>query len=137
MPTHFHFILRQMEEEGIRIFLQRLINSYAHYFNLKKNRRGPLFESAFQAVRVETEEQLLHLSRYIHLNPTTAYLVEHPKDYLFSSYRVYLEEEKNDLINPEAVISYFSSPKRYEKFVLAQKKYQCELNKIKHLLLER
>jgi putative transposase len=100
MPTHFHFSLRQVKEEGIKIYFQRLGNSFVHYFNLNEGRRGPLFESPY------------------------------------SSYRVYLGEEKSDLVSPEAVISCFSSPKKYEEFVLAQKDYQRELEKIKHLLLE-
>jgi len=93
MPTHFHFTLKQEETNGIRQFIQRVSNSFAHYFNLKYHTRGPVFEGNFKAVRVENDEQLLHLSRYIHLNPVTAYLVENPEDYLFSSYLTYLGKE--------------------------------------------
>ena len=43
-------------------------------FNLKDKRKGPLFEGKFKAIRVETNQQLLHLSRYIHLNPHSSQL---------------------------------------------------------------
>lgn len=136
MPNHFHFILTQMEEEGIKTFIHRLATSYSHYFNLKYKQKGSVFESKFKALRVETQEQLIHLSRYIHLNPVTNFLVEDPKKYDYSSYKIYLGKQKSDFINPSGVMADFSSPKLYEQFVLNQKDYQRELERIKHLMLE-
>lgn len=137
MPNHFHFILLQNRDYGIKIYLQKLINSYSHYFNLKNEQKGPLFEGPFRAVRVETKEQLLHLSRYVHLNPVTAYLSETPADYLYSSFRAYLGEDFPLPIETSMILSYFSSAKKYEEFILERKEYQRGLDKIKHLLLER
>lgn len=136
MNNHFHFTLRQEEKEGIRKFIQRLSNSFAHYFSARYQNKGPVFEGNFKAVRVETDEQLLHLSRYIHLNPVTAYLVEKPEDYLYSSYRHYLGKANLSFVDASLVMDQFSTPKEYEKFVLAQKDYQRELEKIKHLIFE-
>lgn len=136
MPNHFHFTLRQEQEAGIRKFIQRVSNSFAHYFSVKYKNRGPVFEGNFKAVRVETDEQLLHLSRYIHLNPTTVYLVERPEEYPYSSYHLYLGTVNSPFVNPSIVLHQFSSPKKYQEFVLAQKDYQRSLEKIKHLILE-
>lgn len=136
MPNHFHFILRQEHENGIRQFIQRISNSFAHYFAIKYKNRGPLFEGNFKAVRLENDEQLIHLSRYIHLNPVTAFLCENPKDFFYSSYNIFLEQGLSDLIDPRPILSLFPSPKKYQEFVLAQKDYQRELEKIKHLILE-
>lgn len=136
MPTHFHFLVRQEEEKGIRKFIQRLTNSYAHYFSIKYKNRGPVFEGNFKAVRVENDEQLIHLSRYIHLNPVTAYLAEQSEDYPFSSYHDYLRGKNTAMLDVDLVLSFFKSPKDYQKFVLAQKDYQRELDRIKDLLLE-
>lgn len=136
MPNHFHFILRQELEKGIEKFMTKLCSSYAHYFNTKHETAGSLFHGSFKSIRVENDEQLLHLSRYIHLNPVTAYLVENPEDYLFSSYLNYLGKKKLDFLNPSLVLNQFKSPKDYKKFVLARKDYQRELEKIKHLTLE-
>lgn len=69
MPNHFHFTLQQEQENGIRKFIQRLLTSFAHYFNVKYKQRGPVFEGNFKAVRVEDNEQLIHLSRYSILIP--------------------------------------------------------------------
>lgn len=136
MPNHFHFTLLQEKENGIRSFIQKISNSFAHYFNLKYQNRGPVFEGKFKAIRIEDNNQLLHLSRYIHLNPVTAFLTENPEDYPFSSYLTYLGKEKLEFVDPTLILDQFSSPSQYEKFVLDQKDYQRSLDKIKHLILE-
>ena len=136
MPNHFHFTLRQEKENGIRRFIQKISNSFAHYFSLKYQNRGHVFEGKFKAVMIENDNQLLHLSRYIHLNPVTAFLTENPKDYPYSSYLTYLGKEKLEIIDPSLVLDQFSSPNKYEKFVLDQKDYQRTIEKIKHLILE-
>lgn len=136
LPTHIHFVLKQLKQDGISNFMRNLLNSYSHYFNLKHNRKGPLWESRFKSVLVETNEQLLHLTRYIHLNPVTAYLVDKPEDWLASSYKEYVSQidkerricEFEDVLNIE--------PVSYEKFVLDLVLYQRELAKIKRLLFE-
>lgn len=136
MPNHFHLLLRQEKGDGIKNFLQRVLGSFAHYFSLKNKFRGHVFEGNFKAVRVENEEQLLHLSRYIHLNPVTAYLVENPEEYPYSSYKIYLGEESSDFVDPSPVLQNFSSPDKYREFLLDQRDHQRTLEKIKHLLLE-
>jgi putative transposase len=136
MPTHFHFTLKQNIENGIPKFIQRISNSFAHYFNLKFRRHGHLFEDRFKSVLVEDDEQLLHLSRYIHLNPVTDRLVENPEDYEYSSFNSYLGRKNSDIINSAIVMENFASYNDYRKFVLDQKDYQRNLALIKHLSLE-
>lgn len=141
MPNHFHFLLKQITDKGISVFMANLQNSYVKYFNIRNERAGPLFQSMFKAVRIETDEQLLHVSRYIHLNPSTAYIVEPEKleDYKWSSLKAYLDEDFNGdnySVNPKAVLDFFKKRKDYLRFILDQASYQRELNKIKHLTLE-
>lgn len=136
MPTHFHFILKQLSENGISLFMKNLLDSYARYFNTRYSRKGPLFEGNFKAVRVESEEQLIHLSRYIHLNPITDFLVKDLKDYSYSSYLEYLDISKTRTVNKEFILSLFRGPEDYEKFILSRVDYQKELKKIERLLLE-
>ena len=140
MPNHFHFLLKQITDNGISTFMRNLQDSYVKYFNIKNERAGPLFQSMFKAVIIETDEQLLHVSRYVHLNPSTAYIVEpgNLEDYKWSSYRIYLNKDSIDrsFVNPEFILDFFKSGKEYRKFVLDQAEYQRELDKIKHLILE-
>ncbi|TSC97400.1 MAG: hypothetical protein CEN88_48 [Candidatus Berkelbacteria bacterium Licking1014_2] len=137
MPTHLHLILKQLVENGISIFMGDVLNSYTKYFNTKHKRKGPLWESKFKNVLVDDDEQLLHLTRYIHLNPATAFLVNRPQEWEFSSYTEYLG--KNDKYNNN--ICQFEEffdikPDSYKEFVEDRIAYQREIEKIKHLLID-
>ncbi|MCL5675655.1 MAG: hypothetical protein M1120_00830 [Patescibacteria group bacterium] len=136
IPNHFHFTLCQNTEGGIKEFISKISNSYAHYFNIKNKNIGPVFENNFQAVHIETNEQLIHLSVYIHLNPVTSFLVEKPEDYLYSSYRSYIGLETSKIINPSVVLDQYSSIEDYKKLVMEQKEDQRMRDKIKHPVLE-
>lgn len=136
MPTHIHLILKQLKENGISTFMSSILNSYTRYFNTKINRKGPLWEGRFKNVLVETDEQLLHLTRYIHLNPVTAYLVNKPEEWPASSYQEYVSKiNDNDRIcKYEDILEI--EPTSYRKFVQDLVSYQRELATIKELLLE-
>jgi hypothetical protein len=76
------------------------------YFNKRHKRVGHLFQGNYKAVRVESEEQLLHLSRYIHQNPTSKGVAF--QSYPYSSYIQYLADKPQMWIKPNDVLSYFS-----------------------------
>jgi putative transposase len=136
MPTHFHLVLQQLQDNGISVFMNNILNSYSKYFNIKHKRKGPLWEGRFKNVLVDTDEYLFHLTRYMHLNPVTASLTDRPGMWKFSSYNEYI---LGDNIN-ERICEYRHrfdiKPKRYKKFVEDRISYQKELAKIKHLLFE-
>ena len=138
MPNHFHLLLKQVSDEGISVFMNRLANSYTKYFNTKYDRVGALFQGAFKSVGVETDEQLLHLSRYIHLNPVVAELVNANdlEEYQWSSYNQYVTEDLGGFISPEIILTNFSSIEAYKQFLLDQVDYAKELDSVKHLSLE-
>lgn len=139
MPNHFHLLLKQTSEGGISKFLSRLQNSFTRYFNIKHKRDGSLFLDQFKAVRVENNEQLLHLSRYIHLNPYTGFVVKTLEEltaYPWSSLSYYLRPNRDQLVKSSLVLDSFKSTAKYRKFVFDQAGYQRELNRIAHLALE-
>ena len=67
-PNHYHFILEQLGENSISKFMHRLGTGYTNYFNKKYERSGTLFQGAFKAIHIDSNEYLLHLSAYINLN---------------------------------------------------------------------
>ncbi len=69
MPNHFHLILREAKEGGISKFMQRLLNAYTKYFNVRHSRAGHLFGGKFQSIHIDRNEYLNYLSAYVHLNP--------------------------------------------------------------------
>src|SRR3989344_2562124 len=135
MPTHIHLIVKQLEDNGISRFMNNTLNSFTRYFNLSHQRRGPLWESRFKNDLVDNDEQLLHLTRYVHLNPTSAELVTSPEDWEFSSYRLYIDSQNiqtfcrwRELIDIR--------PEEYRKFARSRIAYQRSLSQIKQLLID-
>ena len=110
MPNHFHFLLKQTLKDSITNFMRALMNSYVRYYNQKYKRVGGLFQSRFKAVMIEEEPYLLHLSRYIHLNPLDIEGIE-KKDLetYYSSYGEYLGKRKTEWIHPEEILGLFGS----------------------------
>jgi len=137
MPTHLHLVLKQLKDNGISLFMKNLLNSYTRYFNIKLKRKGPLWEGRFKDVLVDTDEQLIHLTRYLHLNPVTAYLVDRPEDWRFSSYSEYLGENSNepDICKYDNLLDI--RPDSYKEFTEDNISYQRSLvSIIKDIIIE-
>lgn len=139
LPNHFHFLLKQLVDGGISIFMSNLANSYTRHLNTKNQRPGHLFQGKFKAVWIETDEQLLHINRYIHLNPYSSFVIKNLKDletYPYSSLPEYLGLTKTNFFQKEIILNKFKNLASYKKFVFDQADYQRKLNQIKHLLIE-
>lgn len=139
MPNHFHIIVKQEAERGVSRYLSNLQNSYTKYFNLKNERIGHLFQGQFKAVRIQNENQLLHTSRYVHLNPYASYLVKNWGDlinYPWSSLNEYIGNDSDRICITKTVLSSFPTKKKYLEFMSDQKDYQRTLAQIKHLALD-
>ena len=132
-PDHSNLLVNLLRSNFHSKYIGTVENSYTRYFDLKSSRRGPLWQSEFKCVLIQSNEQLLHVSRYIHLNPVTNYLVNKPEDWEYSSYNDYMN--KNILKKYLTEIS-IKSPKLYKKFVDNQINYQRKLKMIKKLILE-
>lgn len=137
MPNHFHLLVQQLKEDGISKFMKQITDSYTRYFNIRHQRVGPIFQGAFKSVHVDANEQLLHLSRYIHLNPLVSFVVREDGflNYPWSSLKKFVNNDSS-LVNAKVVIEQFKSPQKYLEFVLNQADYAKELERIKHLSLE-
>lgn len=136
MPNHFHILVRVVREHGLVTWIRRSTNSYTHIFNIRNDRVGPLFQGPYKAVHVESDEQLIHLSRYIHLNPVVARICEDAHTYRFSSMQHFNGSRKEAWIRPAIILNQFTSPDLYQSFVDDHIDYARELDRIKHSLLE-
>ncbi len=137
MPNHFHFLLKQLTDKGISKFMAKITSAFSHYFNISHDRSGHLFQGNFGAKRIEDDEQYMHVSRYIHLNPVISYLIEikNLASYEYSSYPEYIGKSSG-FTNIKEVLSYFKNPGGYKKFVEDQVDYIRKLADIEHLTLE-
>lgn len=137
MPNHFHLLLTQNSQDGITRFMRQLATAYSSYFNKRYNRTGPLFQSTYKAAEVDTDPYLLHLSRYIHQNPLERGVPL--REYLWSSYRYYLNAEPPVWLSVEILNNFFNQKNlnlSYENFVEDANDYALSLKEIKHLALD-
>lgn len=136
MPNHFHFLLRQFSRNGISRLMKQVTNAYTEYFNKRYKRIGSLMQGTFKAVKVETDEQLIHLSRYIHLNPVVDGIVNDVDDYNWSSYKDFIMGNSRGLCNISVILNLFKSSDEYKNFVKDQINYALELKKIEGLIID-
>lgn len=120
MPNHFHLLCYEKTENGISIFIKKLLTAYAMYFNKKYKRTGILFQGRFKSEHANTNNYLKYLYAYIHLNPAklknpkwkevknynSNNLLEFVIKYPYSSLYEYLNN-KNIITNPAPFPNYF------------------------------
>jgi putative transposase len=100
--------------------LMRYINTkYAKYFNKKYHHSGHVFDKRYGKELIDSSEYEIELSKYIHLNPLKANMVERLEDYQWSSYPVYVHLSTSTLVTTKQILSYFPEPQsqQYEKYV--------------------
>lgn len=134
MPNHFHFLIRQNTDESLSKVIRQVLISFTRTYNQFSNRCGPLFIPHFQAVEINNEHQLIHVSRYIHLNPYSSGQIENLSEICsctLSSMPIYLGAYDN-LCEPKIILDIFGNNRQsYQAFVLEQAKYQRQLEVIK------
>jgi REP element-mobilizing transposase RayT len=111
MPNHYHLLI-ETTEANLSAAIQWLNVSYATYFNRKRKRQGHLFQGRFKAILVEADGYLAQLSRYIHLNPVKAKMVEAPQDYPWSSYAFFVGEKETPEWLTTSLLTQFSSQRK-------------------------
>lgn len=119
MPNHFHLLIKQKNADSIKKFTKSLFTRYSMYFNKKYKRVGPLFQGIYKATNAISEDYLLDLTKYIHLNPIEN-LVE-----AYSSYKDYLGLTNTVWVNKSIVLDKFKDNafvkfhkiKSYKEFV--------------------
>lgn len=136
MPNHFHLIVKQNIDGGIQKFMQKIQNSYTKYFNTIYKRVGPLVQGTFKAVPIESDVQLIHVSRYIHLNPYVSGITQDLDTYHYSSFPDFIGIKNGQLCNKELLLNFFKNSEDYKNFVIGNSDYAKEIEAMKHLLLE-
>ncbi len=129
MPNHFHLLFYQSSEKAFAELMRRLCTGYVMYFNSRHHRVGGLFQGPYRASRIDADEYLQHISRYIHLNP------EDYKNWAYSSYPVYIGVKKTVWVNTELILGLFNNdPKEYQEFLDDYVDSKVELAILKHQL---
>lgn len=123
MDNHFHMLLYQESDvSGVRYLLKSVMTAYTMYFNRRYKRSGYLFQGVFKAARISNENYLLHITRYIHMNPRS-YL-----RYKWSSLSAYIGQSAPSWLT---VIRPDDMPiEEYREFLRAYETRRAELKNI-------
>jgi putative transposase len=139
MPNHYHFVLKELISNGLTSFFSKFQMSFARLYNARNNRSGVVFQGRFKSKLISNTEQFIHIVRYVHLNPVTAYLVEFEElsNSLRSSYSEYVNSNKKyNIIDSALVFRQFSSIEKFKSFHRNQVDYQRKLAFIKKILID-
>ena len=69
VKNHFHLVLRQIAEDGITTYMQKVGTAYSMYFNQKYEHSGVLFQGRFGSSHLDTDPYFKWIFPYVHLNP--------------------------------------------------------------------
>lgn len=118
MTNHIHLQIETKNTPPAKIMMN-LNRKYANYFNNKYHHSGHVFDKRYGAELIDSSEYELDLSKYIHLNPLKAGMVERLEDYKWSSYPVYGHIVKSTIVTTKQILSYFPKPQSqlYEKYL--------------------
>ncbi|MSR89031.1 MAG: hypothetical protein EXS67_05205 [Candidatus Margulisbacteria bacterium] len=117
MKNHYH-ILIHTPKNTLSNAMWYLGKNFAREVNIHMNADGPVFKSRFHSLVVETEKNLLNLSRYIHLNPVSAQMSTTPEEYTWSSHSNFLDPENAPpFLHTSKILEYFISKDEYKQYV--------------------
>jgi len=111
MPNHFHLLLRETGESSIGRYMQRVLEGYTRFFHTKYKSSGHVFQGTYRSVHVKDDDQLMHLSAYIHRNPRElAAWKGKEEQYPWSSLQDFtIANRWGGLIVPDIIVSRFDA----------------------------
>lgn len=128
MTNHYHLLIATPEANLGKI-MHYINGSYTNYINIKKKRSGHLFQGRYKAIVLDKDSYLLELSRYLHLNPVRAEMVENPEEYPYSSYKSYISKQAEEIVSRDLILSMFGkggaeAGEKYRSFVESAKGFK-------------
>ncbi len=128
MDNHFHLLFYQATQGTLSQLMKSVMVAYSTYFNHKYERTGPLFENRFKAAIISRDAYLLHVSRYIHLNPRSW------KRFPYSSISHIRNASEPEWLQTKRVIQQHASREAYLEFVSDYEENRNMLGELKHEL---
>ena len=116
MPNHYHLHVKR-NNDSISTIIHWLQTSHSVYFNKNHKHFSPVFTGRFKSILIQKEIYHRQLSKYIHLNPVKAKVVQNPQEYSYSSYGEIIGEPKHNMkiIDGRTIRSFFG--KQTEKAI--------------------
>jgi putative transposase len=93
MGNHLHLLVKT-PRANLSAGMQSFLSGYAIWSGRRWRRAGHLFQGRYRAEMIEDESYYWTVSRYIHLNPVRAGLVNRPEQWKWSSYAGYRDPRR-------------------------------------------
>jgi putative transposase len=116
MDNHVHLMIKT-DIEPLGKLMGRISASYTRNFNKKYNYIGHLFQDRYFSELIKSDEQMLETSRYVHLNPVRANMVEKAGEYIWSSYNIIIGNKKEKIIDSSLILNYFKYNNRAKLYL--------------------
>ena len=121
MTNHFHLLLQTINH-SLSKTVQYFMSRFAKFLNRRTNHVGHVFQGRFHSIPVNTDSYFTTVSRYIHLNPVRAGIVQHAEDFPWSNYGRLIRGEPDPLVDPKFLLDYFGNDsaiqrQKYYRFV--------------------
>jgi len=118
MPNHFHLLIEQCGNESISKFISRICISHGMYINKKYKRVGHLLQGNFKSNIIEDDAQLMWTSAYIHMNPVKDGIVKSPENYIWSSYKDYIESRNLPIVTKDLLLGLLGDKNQFQRETL-------------------
>jgi len=123
MKNHVHLVLEPVERGGTLAEIMKGINlSYVQYYKFRYKHIGHFWQDRYKSIIISKDNYLFACGSYVELNPVRAGVVKDPKDYKWSSYKVYAHGKRDALIDEHPIYKELSRReverrKKYRDFV--------------------
>ena len=116
MDSHYHLLVHT-PDGNLQRGMRHLNGVYTQRYNRMEETDGPLFRGRYKAILIEPDSYLLNVSRYIHLNPVAAGLVERASDCPWSSYGGYIgSTSAQEWLHTQFILSMIGQRHRRERY---------------------
>ena len=132
MENHFH-LMAETPRGNLSQIMHFINTAYSTYHNKSQDRFGHLFQGRFKSILIEADAYAQRLSRYIHMNPVRAKIVQAPGQYRWSSYSHYTGLRKSPpWLATDFILGFFSQDKNearrlYQDYAMSEGGSDAEL----------
>lgn len=101
MDNHAHILLYTENINNMSLFMKRINEKFAMYYNYINERVGIVFRNRYKSQPILSEKQLLNCIRYIFYNPVRAKMVLSPEEYIYSNFQDFKKKDETKNILDE------------------------------------
>ena len=113
MKNHYHLLI-ETHDECLPKVMQQLVSKFAKHLNQKLNADGPVFKDRYKSILIDSNQYLLNVMRYIHLNPIKANLCPSPAQYPWSSFNSYTSKSfTHDFLSTSTILAHFKTKSEF------------------------